>query len=484
MRVDSSTSSAVGLEQAGVGADHRAGVDGDHAAADQGLGRHRRGPAALEDGRQDLVRLVERRARPAPPGSAGPRPTGRWRRSPRRSPRHRRWTRPWPTAPRRPPAPGRAGWPARPPRPDRTGTARTRCGATGPRRARASARGQARSAGAELREHVVGLELVPRRPGRRDGAAAAARAPTPRRALLPMASSAATLTLVSAGRLRWCPPATASSEPALDPSSAMAALLPAHLVRHARRPRRRRPHPSGRRTPCTWPPHTGTSPGETPTPTSEAPSAITSSRHSDSTTQPSVCSPRIESVRAATTVDGQVGPDAGDEPGRAAGDGHHVLGLLGGVDQLDRTRARAASTTENTAARRSPWARPKTSAPRGSRFVARRGTEVGREVELRDRADRPPRPPLHEESPAPGRRGCAGADAPRRGRSRSSSSSCSTCCAPLRSSSASTHTVSTVSRRRSALESVTTTPRSASMRPTWRGERLPARPWRPSARRP
>ena len=61
----------VGLEHPGIGPDHRTGLHGDHAAAHQGLGRHRRGPATLEDGHQHLVRLVEGAHGPLRPEALG-----------------------------------------------------------------------------------------------------------------------------------------------------------------------------------------------------------------------------------------------------------------------------------------------------------------------------------------------------------------------------------------------------------------------------
>ncbi len=383
----------VGLEHPGIGPDHRTGLDGDHAAAHQGLGRHRRGSATLEDRGQDLVRLVERAH-----GALRPEALGRAQQGV--GARHRTDHRGIGGGPDH----GRQRRAARQHRDEGVGqlarhrlTELERRGHGAGHRPTAGegvARRQPRTAGAERREHLVGLELVPRRPGRRDGAGPLRQRPgrtgavadCEQRGHVHARERAAT----SGGA-----PGHREQRAGARPQQRHGRALPAHLVRHARgldeegRIRQAVEHHD------VAAPHRDVARGDADAHVggTERAHVVAAQRqhHTAIGLQPS---DRVGQRR--TTVDRQVGPDAGDEPRRTTCHGHHVLRLLGGVDQLDRTERELVDHREHRGEAVAVGQAEHLGTPRQPLHRTAR-TEVGREVELRDRTDRPPRPPLHEE---------------------------------------------------------------------------------------
>ena len=228
-----------------------------------------------------------------------------------------------------------------------------------------------------------------------------------------MASSAATFTLVSAGHLRWSP-GHREQRAGARPEQRHGHALPAHLVRHARGL-----DDEGRIRQAVEHHHVAapnrTSPGETPTPTSEAPSAeVVAAQRQHHTAIGLQLSDRVG--QRPTTVDRQVGPDAGRRASAGRRRRQPCAGPAGGrrrarphrgelVDHREHGReAVAVGQAEDLGTPRQPL----------RRTARHRGRPGGRAA----RPGRPPTPTAASRgAPAPGRRGCAGADAPRRGRS-------------------------------------------------------------------
>ena len=414
VRVDSSTSSPLASSTRASAPTTEPASRVITTAADQGLGRHRRGPATLEDGGQDLVRT--RRAR-------------RTARSARK-----RWAAPNRalapvTAPitaasavdptmadsaALPPAPGRGGWPARSPPPDRSWNGAETVRATGPRRARAS---RADSPARLVPSSASTSSGSSSCHGGRAGGTGLGRCESAQAARGAVADGE------QGGHVHARERAATSGGTAGHREQRTGArsqqrhgrALPAHLVRHARgldeKGRIRQavehhdvatPHRDVARENADA--HVGG--------TERAPCCRGQRQHHTAIG----LQPPDRVGQRRTTVDRQVGPDVGDQPRRTTCHGHHVLRLAGGVDQLDRTERELVRPprTPPRGGRRGPGRTPRHPAAAASSHGAHRSRPEGRAA----RPDRPPTPAAASRgTPVPGRRGCARACAPRRGRS-------------------------------------------------------------------